>query len=195
MIDRIARRLAYLGFLLHPRFWSWALSRLDYLVTDHVRPWTRLTRGRRSIIHPSVSFRWAENITLGTDTRVQPGCVLWASPKSRITIGNHTGLGPGTMIFSSNHRYSQQANYHEQQWEEADVTIGRDVWMGAGSTIVAGVTIGDGCVVAAGSVVTRDLPPNSVAAGVPARVIGNRPSEPSNHQGRSMSMRSSVRAG
>lgn len=174
MIAKIARRALYVGFVFHPRFWSWLVARIDFLVADHVRPWTRLHRGRRSTIHPSVSLRWAENISLGDDIRIQPGCVLWASPNSKITIGDHTGLGPGTMIFSSNHRFAPGVNYHQQEWTERDVTVGRDVWVGAGSTIVAGVSIGDGCVVAAGSVVTRDLPPGSVAAGVPARVIKNR---------------------
>lgn len=48
-------------------------------------------------------------------------------------------------------------------------TIGSDVWLGAGVTVLGGVTIGDGCVVGANAVVTSDLPPYSVAMGVPAR--------------------------
>ena len=77
-------------------------------------------------------------------------------------------------MFSSNHTVVPGLPYHKQPWREADIVIGRDVWVGAGSIIVAGVTIGDGTVVAAGSVVTRDLPPMSIAAGVPAKTIANR---------------------
>lgn len=55
------------------------------------------------------------------------------------------------------------------------ITIGNDVWLGANVTVFQGVTIGDGCVVGAGSVVTHDLPPYSVAAGAPARVIRQIP--------------------
>ena len=51
------------------------------------------------------------------------------------------------------------------------VVIGNDCWFGAGVTVCPGVTIGDGCVIGAGSVVTRDIPPMSFAAGVPCRVI------------------------
>ncbi len=174
MIAKIARRALYVGIVFHPRFWSWLVAWIDFLVTDHVRPWTQLHRGLRSTIHPSVSLRWVENITLGENIRIQSGCVLWASPNAKIIIGDRTGLGPGTMVFSSNHKFAPGRNYYEQEWTEQDVTVGHDVWVGAGSTIVAGVSIGDGCVVAAGSVVTRDLPPDSVAAGIPARVIKDR---------------------
>jgi maltose O-acetyltransferase len=52
--------------------------------------------------------------------------------------------------------------------ETAAVTIGRGAWLGAGVVVLPGVTVGDGCVVAAGSVVTRDLEPNALYAGVPA---------------------------
>ena len=51
------------------------------------------------------------------------------------------------------------------------VTIGNDVWISANVTVCGGVTIGDGCVIGAGSVVTRDIPPNCNAAGVPCKVI------------------------
>lgn len=51
------------------------------------------------------------------------------------------------------------------------VTIGKDVWIGGNVTILAGITIGDGCTIGAGSVVTHDMPPRSVAAGNPCKVI------------------------
>jgi maltose O-acetyltransferase len=58
--------------------------------------------------------------------------------------------------------------------EEDPVTIGNDVWIGDRVTILPGVTIGDGCIISAGAVVTHDVPEYSIAAGVPARVIGSR---------------------
>ncbi|MPY95917.1 MAG: hypothetical protein GEV08_23530, partial [Acidimicrobiia bacterium] len=57
---------------------------------------------------------------------------------------------------------------------EADVVVGRGVWLGARVMVMAGVTVGDGAIVGAGSVVTKDLPPNCIAGGIPARVLGWR---------------------
>jgi acetyltransferase-like isoleucine patch superfamily enzyme len=62
----------------------------------------------------------------------------------------------------------------EQPRNERDIVIGDDVWLGARVFVGAGVTIGDGCVVSAGSVVSKDLPPNSIAVGVPARIVRRR---------------------
>ncbi|MGH7560646.1 MAG: acyltransferase [Gemmatimonadales bacterium] len=174
MIGALARRLAYLRFLVRPGAWRWIVDRIDFAVTDHLEPWTQLRRGKKSFVHPTVSFRRAENVVLGDHTRVQPYCCLWASPKAGITVGSDTGIGPGTCIFSSNHQFAPGIPYREQEWTEKSVTIGRDVWVGAGCIILPGVTIGDGAVVAAGSVVTHDVPRHAIVAGVPARAINAR---------------------
>ena len=74
--------------------------------------------------------------------------------------GKHTKIG---------HHFF--GNYNLTVQDDAPVTIGNHCWLGAGVTVCPGVTIGDNCVIGAGSVVTRDIPANSVAAGVPCRVI------------------------
>lgn len=61
-----------------------------------------------------------------------------------------------------------------ERTDEDAVIIGDDVWIGASAVVLSGLTIGSGSVVAAGSVVIRDVPPFSIVAGVPARVVGNR---------------------
>lgn len=174
MIGSLAKRLAYARYLLEPGFWRWVVHRLDYTVSDHIKPWTQMRRREGTHIHPTVSFRKAENIELGRFVRIQPYCCVWASPNSRIVIGDYSGLGPGTVVFSSNHQFVPGVPYHEQPWTEKGVTIGRDVWVGAGCVILPGVTIGDGAVLAAGSVVTKDVPAGSVVGGVPAKVIKAR---------------------
>lgn len=111
-------------------------------------------------------------------------------------IGNHVFLGPHVIIYghggveigddcliamhcrilSSEHTIPPLDRHI--RWEPdilKPTRIGRDVWLGAGVTVLGGVTIGDGCVVGAGAVVTRDLPAGSIAKGIPARVTGQRP--------------------
>lgn len=170
----IAQRLGYLRFLASPSTWRWIVDAVDYLVEDHLEPGRKLTRGELAIVHPSTSFRSAQNIFIGSHTRIQPGCVLWASPNSRIRIGDFSGLGPGTRVFSSNHRFEPGEPYYRQPWNEKDVTIGENVWVGAGCTILPGVSIGDNAVVAAGAVVSRDIPENMIVGGIPARVLRSR---------------------
>lgn len=174
MIGALLKRAAYVRFLFRPGVWRWFVHSVDYLVADHLLAWAHLGKKPHSMVHPSVSFRSGHNVLIESHTRIQNGCVLWASPNSKIRIGKYSGLGPGTKIFSSNHEYTPGVPYHQQAWREEDVTIGDDVWVGAGTIIVAGVTIGSGSVIAAGSVVTRNIPSGSVAAGVPAKVIKSR---------------------
>lgn len=171
MIAGVFERLAYIRYLFKRGTWRWLVDKADYLVMDHLEPWNRIQRGKKSLVHPSVSFRQGQNISLGDNTRVQNNCCLWASPNSKISVGEFTGLGPGTLIFSSNHKFEKGVPYVKQLWVEKDVIIGRNVWVGSGCIILPGVTIGDDTVVAAGSVVTKDVPAGSVIGGVPAKVL------------------------
>lgn len=77
-------------------------------------------------------------------------------------IGHHVVLATVNHDFAPGRR---STNY------PAPIVIGRNVWIGANVTVTPGVTIGDGAIVAAGAVVTKDIPPNVVAGGVPAKVI------------------------
>ena len=95
-----------------------------------------------------------------------------------VKIGNNVFCGPDVRILTSLHplRY-QERNPFEKDGKlclleyGAPITIGDNCWFGGGVTVCAGVTIGSGCVIGAGSVVTKDIPDNSLAAGVPCRVI------------------------
>lgn len=168
------QRLSYLRYLGTAGFWRWSVARLDSIIVDHVKPWTQIPRREKTHIHPTVTFRRAENIEIASHVRIQPYCALWASPKAHIRIGQYTGLGPGTLVFSSNHQFAAGIPFVQQPWTERPVTIGRDVWIGAGCVILPGVEIGDGAIVAAGSIVSRSVPANTIVAGVPARPIGVR---------------------
>ena len=94
----------------------------------------------------------------------------------RCTIGDYVMMGEDCTIITRNHKFDRtDVPMMEQGFEEEkSVCIGNDVWIGDRVMIMPGVHIGDGCVIGAGSVVTRDIPPYSVAAGVPAKVIRSR---------------------
>jgi acetyltransferase-like isoleucine patch superfamily enzyme len=78
-------------------------------------------------------------------------------------------------ILSSNHKIPARDKIIRHEPDILLPTkIGRDCWLGAAVTVLGGVHIGEGCVIGAGAVVTKDLPPYSIANGVPARVIGQR---------------------
>ena len=116
------------------------------------------------------------NISFGDDLFVNFDCIFM--DVAPIKIGNGVMFGPRVSIATPVHpllaeeRIIQQYpdGYHDIEYAKP-VTIGNNVWVATNATICGGVTIGDGAVIAAGSVVTRDIPPNCIAGGVPCKVI------------------------
>ena len=89
-----------------------------------------------------------------------------------VSIGNNVILAQNIVISGLNHEYQDVTKpIHEQPVTTAKITVDDECWIGANAVITAGVTIGKHSVIAAGSVVTKDVPPFSVAVGNPARVI------------------------
>lgn len=108
---------------------------------------------------------------LGMHTHINRGCLLRAA--GGITIGNNVSISYKCNIMSGSHK----VNSPTFESEHKSIVIEDYVWIGVGATILKGVTIGQGAVVAAGSVVTKDVPPYAIVAGVPAKVIGERSKE------------------
>jgi maltose O-acetyltransferase len=132
--------------------------------------------GQRVRVLANVVIYHPRSLVIGNDCDITRGCQLNAG--GGIEIGNDVLIGPGTMIWSQNHRYeSARVLIRNQDYKRAKVTLGDDVWIGAGSIILPGVHLARGTVVAAGSVVNRSTEPYSVVAGVPAQVIRQRSPE------------------
>ena len=87
-----------------------------------------------------------------------------------VTIGDDCFMGPHVQIYCACHSTDPTERNTRREWAKP-VTIGNSVWIGGNVTILPGVTIGDNCTIGAGSVVTHDIPANSVAAGNPAKII------------------------
>ncbi len=161
--------------LFDPRTWRWLIRWLEFHYFNHITAIPRLKHvGAGTWIEPTVKFTNPQNISIGGHCHINHLGCLQASGNSKITIGNDLRMGPGTMIYSSNHGIRMGSLIRSQAITEKDVTIGNDVWLGSNVVVTAGVTIGDGAIVAAGAVVIKDIPPNTIAAGIPAKPIKNR---------------------
>lgn len=111
---------------------------------------------------------YGKNISFGKDCFVNVNCYFMDGGK--ISLGDNVFVGPFTGLYTASHPLDYQRR--NQGLEQAlPITIGNNVWLGANVNVMPGVTIGDGAVIAGGSVVSKDIPANVVAAGVPCRVI------------------------
>ncbi len=122
--------------------------------------------GEGAYMFPPFYTDCGKNLKIGRNVFINAGCQF--QDQGGITIGDGSLIGPKTVIATLNHDQnpSKRANLYP-----LPVKIGKNVWIGANATILPGVTIGDGAIVGAGAVVTKDVPENTVVAGVPAKVI------------------------
>lgn len=107
-----------------------------------------------------------KNIRLGKRVFINAGCKF--QDQGGIVIGDDTLIGHNVVIATLNHAKDPD---HRGDLEPRPVRIGHKVWIGSNATILPGVTIGDGAIIAAGAVVTKDVAPRTVAAGVPAKPV------------------------
>lgn len=132
------------------------------------------TLGEGAFVKPPLYVDYGENIHLGARSFVNYNLV--ALDVVAITIGEDCQIGPNVQLLTPTHPIDPGQRRDKLEAAEP-ITIGDNVWLGGGVIVCPGVTIGDNSVIGAGSVVTRDIPPNVVAVGNPARVI--REIEPS----------------
>ena len=127
--------------------------------------------GQGSTIRPPFFCDYGYNICLGRGVFLNFNCILL--DVTSIEIGDQTQIGPAVQIYAADHPRDpedRRANLESGR----PVRIGANVWIGGGAIILPGVTIGDDAIIGAGSVVTRDVPPGSIVAGNPARLLNSR---------------------
>lgn len=117
-------------------------------------------------VFPPFYSEFGQHLTLGENVFINLGCRF--QDTGGITIGAGSLIGHGSTLTTLNHSIDPA---RRADMTPAPIVIGRDVWLGAGVTVVPGVSIGDGAVVAAGAVVTCDVPAHTIVGGVPATVI------------------------
>lgn len=153
--------------------------------------WLYIKRGKHSVIYSSVRKDIVpfNHFSLGNFSVIEDFCCinnavgdLHIGHHTRIglhntligpiCIGDHVNLAQGVVVSALNHNFQDKSKrIDEQGVSTSPIIIHDDVWIGANAVITAGVTIGRHSVIAAGSVVTKDVPENTVVAGCPAKVI------------------------
>ena len=156
-----------------------ALELLRDQVIEYTAPRRRLARvGKKTLISRSASLHDPQNIFIGDDVLVGPDCKVWASPNATLTLEDHALLGPNVTIITSTHGTADlTVPMNSQPDTERNVRIGRGAWLCANSVILPGITVHEEAIVAAVAIVTQDVPPYAIAAGVPARIVGTRKPE------------------
>jgi acetyltransferase-like isoleucine patch superfamily enzyme len=118
-----------------------------------------------------------EGLVIGNNVGIAQNCFIQV--RGKVTLGNNIMFGPNVSIFSENHGYERtDITMLEQPTTRKGVVIEDDVWLGTRCVILDGVTIGKGSIVAAGAIVNATVPPYSIVAGVPAKIIKSRISKP-----------------
>ncbi len=144
-------------------------SRICRFTRMDVMPFNNFVLGNDSTIEDFTTINnGVGDVLIGDRVRIGMSNVLIGP----VTIGNDVMLAQNIVLSGLNHGY-EDINIvpHKQPVTKKKITLEDEVWIGANSVVVAGVTIGKHSVIAAGSVVTKNIPPYSVAVGNPARVI------------------------
>lgn len=148
------------------------LSRASHFDTEYVMSLVRkivAKIGQDSYIVPPFRCDYGDHVFIGNNTYINYNCCFLDSAK--VIIGDHVYMGPNCNIFTPCHPIHHELRKEKVTEYALPVTVGSHSWIGGDVVITPGVTIGENCVIGAGSVVTKDIPDNSIAVGNPCKVI------------------------
>lgn len=171
-----ARRLVRLLLsFIDPRAYLHLVKVINFYNYTHVIPMRSANIGKGACIAPTGSFSNAHNLSIGNNAHVGDGTKIWAGKSlGKINIGDNFLAGPGVFVTAANYDFRKGSPVRDQRKNEKPVLIGNDVWIGANAIVLPGISIGSGAIIAAGAVVTKDVLPNRVVAGSPAKAVGER---------------------
>lgn len=128
---------------------------------------------RLAILHYRTEIRSPYRLTIGRGSIIGDNAILDA--RHSLHIGNNVNLSSNVSIYTEQHDYRDEFFRSTERGGDKAVVIGDRAWIGSNVVILPGVTIGEGAVCCAGCVVTKDVPPFAVVAGIPAKTITTRP--------------------
>lgn len=184
--------MPWLFFSLKPKHLEWA-EPWQRAVQDHLRQVETIQIGEGGFIAPEARL-FAEPgrpivignrcsiaadvfahgpVTLGDEVSLNARVSIDGGAAG-VRIGVGSRIATGATIYAFDHQMAPDRPIRKQPVRSRGIVIGEDVWVGANAGVTDGVTIGDHAIVAMGAVVTRDVPPWAIVAGVPARVVGDR---------------------
>lgn len=132
-----------------------------------------ITIGRNCILEAGCILEsYGGSILLEDGVFLGPYCVMYGH--GGLHVGANTMIATHSVLIPANHGLAGSGPIRGQPESRKGIRIGSDCWLGSGTHILDGVEIGEGCVIGAGSVVSRPIPPRSIAVGVPAKVVRNR---------------------
>lgn len=155
-VQRTMQLAAYMntGWRPEPEVREYLRKITGHEIPDDVRVFTPL------------HINYGPGVTFGRDCFLNFGCTLLAL--GGITIGDGAFIGPHCVLATEYHPENPDDRH---SLLTKPIVIGRNAWLGANVTVLAGVSVGENAIVAAGSVVTKDVPANTVVAGIPARIM------------------------
>ncbi len=177
---RLLARLVRRRFLTPTgrRLWTDGIAFIGPKVTLQIGGNARIELGRWSWLGHGTKIRCHEGVvSIGAKTVLGQECTI--SAYQHVSIGRECVIADRVMLIDFDHGVVEvDRPIRLQGIYKRDVRVGHNVWIGYGACILRGVTIGNNAIIGTSSVVTRDVPPNAVVAGIPARVIRMRDEPP-----------------
>lgn len=157
--------------------WFWLLSIIPGLLGRVIR--ARLMPpffgacGKHQTFQTNLRVTTPKLLRIGSHCNFGQGVFITAG--GGVTMGDYVGMGPDSKVWSVNHRFEDpDVPWLNQGYDYKEVVIGDDVWIGASAFVMPGVNIGKGSIISAGTILSKSVPPFSIVAGNPGRVVGWR---------------------
>jgi maltose O-acetyltransferase len=168
--NRVVTRLSrYKLFIYAYRLVSSCVLKFLWVLGNVIFQLRVQNKGSGCVCHWNVEIKSPENLLCGNHVVIGPNVTIGA--EAEVVLNDHARISKGVVIETGSLDFSTEIPYSHVS---KPISIGENVWLCTNAIILAGITVGAGAIVAAGAVVTKDVPPNAIVAGNPARITSYR---------------------